>query len=594
MIPGHTANLLQVVPPPVVHKVATNAAPAKFPNFTAPSVAAIPKMRYDVFLDNVEQHRVINSVIRQDQSLAYIDLVDGSKHKVVLPEGYDVTSYLLTHDVPLDVQVAEDRPPWLGIAILGAQLLALRFLLSRMAGGSNKPKPSTKPNVSFENVAGIPNAKRDLMEIVDYLKDADKYKAVGAKVPRGVLMIGGPGVGKTLLAKAVAGEAGVPFFSCSGSDFMEMYVGVGAARLRTLFKDAVKQAPCIVFIDEIDSIGKKRGMNNIAGNDERDSTLNQLLTLMDGFDEANNSIIVMAATNRVELLDDALLRPGRFDRKVYVESPNVDAREDILRIHTTKMPLAEDVKLVDVAASTIGFTGADLQNLANEAAIQAVRDSSTTVAKKHWDAAFEKVILGDPRHTKITESMKKQIAYHEAGHALVGILVNDYDDLKRISVVPRGQAGGVTFFQPLYDVDSSYVTREYLENKLMVMLGGRIAEDLVYGSLKVTTGATGDFQEVMSLAYDMVANYGFNTYLGPGAWSMVNGQDVDINQEVQLLVKSCYRRARFILRKNIKYLHILADALMKKDTLDMSDVRELLAGISCCLRKRVTRRSKRT
>jgi cell division protease FtsH len=583
-LPANIGSLAPVTSPSAVvqPKVVSNAA-QRFPTFIAPSVFGHGKMRYDVFLKNVESHRVSKTVIRQDQRFIDVDIVDEGTYTVILPEGYDVTSYLLKHDAPVEVRQTAPQLTIIDVAILTVQLVVLRYIIGMAMSNKKMTKPVDKPNVTFQNVAGISNAKRDLMEVVEYLKNADKYVAVGAKVPRGVLLVGGPGVGKTLLAKAVAGEAGVPFFSCSGSDFMEMFVGVGASRLRELFKNAAKKAPCILFIDEIDSIGKKRGTNSMGGNDERDQTLNQLLTLMDGFEE-KHGVIVMAATNRVELLDDALLRPGRFDRKIYVEVPNSEAREDILRIHTTKMPLDNDVNLAEIAASTTGFTGADLQNLANEAAIQAVRSSSTVVNKKHWDAAFDKIILGDPKIINMNVDVKRQIAYHEAGHALVGILVNDYDNLTRISVVPRGQTGGVTLFQPLYDVDSTYLTREYLENKLMVMLGGRIAEDLVYGYLKVTTGAMGDFQEVVSLAYDMVARYGFNQNLGPGAWELVEGNEFNINQEVQQLVKRSYRRARVLVRRNIKYLHILADGLMIKDTLDINDVRELLTGLSCCVK----------
>ena len=584
-------------PPKVVQQPVQDHA--RFNIMQAPPLLSPPKTRFDVFLKQVDTNQVVKATVRQDQKSLVANMSDGSRQTVVLPAGYDTMSVLLAHNIEVDVKDASISI--FDVIFATFQLVILRMVFKGMSTrlSGMKMKPAEKPDVSFTNVAGIPNAKQDLMEIVDFLKNRDKYSAVGARVPRGVLLVGGPGVGKTLLAKAVAGEANVPFFSCSGSDFVEMFVGLGASRLRGLFQTAVKQSPCIIFIDEIDSIGRTRASSGVSGSsDEREQTLNQLLTLMDGFDEANNKVIVMGATNRVEVLDDALLRPGRFDRKIYVESPNIHAREDILRIHTAKMPLGSDVNLYDVSASTIGFSGADLQNLANEAAIQAVRNGATAVSKDHWEAALDKVILGDPKVLMMNDETRKKIAYHEAGHALVGILANDFDDLKKISIVPRGHAGGVTYFQPHYDVDTQYVTREYLENKIMVTLGGRIAEDLIFGSLKATTGASGDLLQVLDIAYDMVARYGFNDALGPAAWSSLNGSaDLAINEEIHALVQKCYRRAKMMLRRNEKYLHLLAKGLLDKGTLSIDDVRGILRGISCCVyisRKRAARMRKRT
>jgi cell division protease FtsH len=396
-----------------------------------------------------------------------------------------------------------------------------------MEFGKSRSKFQEVPEtgVTFKDVAGVDGAKLELREVVDFLKNPDKYTNLGAKIPKGCLLVGPPGTGKTLLAKAVAGEAGVPFFACSASEFVEMFVGVGASRVRDLFEKAKAKAPCIIFIDEIDAVGRQRGTGMGGGNDEREQTINQLLTELDGF-EGNTGVIVLAATNRPDVLDKALLRPGRFDRQVTVDRPDLAGRVRILKVHSKGKVLAGDVDLEKVARRTPGMTGADLQNLMNEAAIFAARRNLKEVSKEEIADALERIVAGvEKKGAVMSEKKRKLVAYHEAGHAIVGALLPDYDPVTKISIVPRGAAGGLTFFAPSEDrLESGLYSRSYLENQMAVALGGRIAEELIFGADNVTTGASNDFMQVTRTAKSMVTQVGFSEKLGQVAYGGGGGR----------------------------------------------------------------------
>jgi cell division protease FtsH len=481
----------------------------------------------------------------------------------------------------------------------------LFFLLRRAQGGGGNPamnfgkskarvqmEPQTQ--VTFGDVAGIEGAKLELTEVVDFLKNPDRFTAVGAKIPKGVLLVGPPGTGKTLLAKAVAGEAGVPFFSISGSEFVEMFVGVGASRVRDLFEQAKKNAPCIVFIDEIDAVGRQRGAGLGGGNDEREQTLNQLLTEMDGF-EGNTGIIIVAATNRPDVLDAALMRPGRFDRQVVVDRPDYAGRLQILGVHARGKTLAKDVDLDKIARRTPGYTGADLANLLNEAAILAARRQLTEIAMDEVNDAIERVMAGPEKKDRVmSEKRKRLVAFHEAGHALVGALMPDYDPVQKISIIPRGNAGGLTFFTPSEErMESGLYSRAYLQNQMAVALGGRVAEEIVYGEDEVTTGASNDLQQVARVARQMVTRFGMSDRLGPVALGrsqggMFLGRDIAaerdfsedtaaaIDEEVSQLVAEAYKRATAVLKDNRSVLNELAEMLVERETVDAEDLQELL------------------
>src|SRR6056300_126068 len=439
--------------------------------------------------------------------------------------------------------------------------------------------------ITFDNVAGIDNSKRELEEVVRFLKDGDKFIEVGARIPKGVLLIGSPGTGKTLLAKAVAGEAGVPFYSCSASEFIEMFVGLGASRIRELFKKANNTAPCIIFIDEIDAIGRQRSSGGYGGsNDEREQTINQLLTEMDGF-ENNNGVIVIAATNRAELLDEALVRPGRFDRQVYVELPDFIGRKAILELHTKNKNI-DNIDIDSIARMTMGFSGADLENLCNEAAIYAVSKERTKIIQQDFDEVFDKILMGPIKDTVIVTDLKKQtVAYHEAGHNLMGILLGYYDQIHKVSIVPRGGAGGVTYFQQNEErTDMGLYTREYLENRLMILLGGRIAEEIKFGTMKVTTGASHDFSQATSLVSAMVSEYGFNEtigYINANDVSLANGMNTDISVEVRFYMERIYIKASNLMNMYRAYLDDIAILLLEKETIDYEDLLHIINGISC-------------
>jgi len=448
-------------------------------------------------------------------------------------------------------------------------------------------------NVTFADVAGVEEAKEEVSEIVDFLKDPAKFQRLGGKIPKGVLMVGSPGTGKTLLARAIAGEAKVPFFTISGSDFVEMFVGVGASRVRDMFEQAKKHAPCIIFIDEIDAVGRHRGAGLGGGHDEREQTLNQLLVEMDGF-EGNEGIIVIAATNRPDVLDPALLRPGRFDRQVVVPLPDVRGREQILKVHMRKVPLAEDVRPAIIARGTPGFSGADLANLVNEAALFAARANRRTVTMEEFEKAKDKIMMGAERRSMVmSDAEKKLTAFHEAGHAIVGLNVPDHDPVYKVSIIPRGRALGVTMFLP--EEDRYSYSRRRLESQIASLFGGRIAEELVFGADAVTTGASNDIERATGLARNMVTKWGLSERLGPLSYSEDDGEiflgrsvtqhkqvsDVTahaIDEEIRSLIDNNYRRAQQILQDNEDKLNAMAEALIKYETIDESQIKDIMAG----------------
>ena len=460
--------------------------------------------------------------------------------------------------------------------------------------GKSKSKIQMEPEtgVTFKDVAGCEGSKQELMEIVEFLKNPGKYSALGAKIPRGAVMEGPPGTGKTLLARAVAGEAGVPFISASGSEFVEMFVGVGASRVRDIFGEAKKNAPCIIFIDEIDAVGRQRAAGNSGGgNDEREQTLNQILTEMDGF-EGNSDVIVLAATNRADVLDAALLRPGRFDRRVPVDLPDKDGRFEILKVHVRGKPLREDVDLELVAKRTIGFSGASLANLMNEAAIVAVRNGKEEIGYEEVDYAIDRVTVGMSKTTGTAfPSRQRLVAYHEAGHAVMGLLTPDYDMVTKVTIVPRTNgAGGFTLFTPSEErLESGMYSKRYLEGQLAVALGGRCAEEIIYGEDEVTTGASNDLQQVRSIARRMVAQWGFAMEAmgdAPVAWETGDNQafgikaaSVDteaiLDREVQKLVQSAYDRAMSTLTENRALMEYMTDRLIEAETIDYDELQAM-------------------
>jgi cell division protease FtsH len=448
-------------------------------------------------------------------------------------------------------------------------------------------------NVTFEDVAGAEEAKEEVAELVEFLKDPGKFQKLGGKIPSGVLMVGAPGTGKTLLARAIAGEAKVPFFTISGSDFVEMFVGVGASRVRDMFETAKKHSPCIIFIDEIDAVGRHRGAGLGGGHDEREQTLNQLLVEMDGF-EGNEGVIVIAATNRPDVLDPALLRPGRFDRQVVVPLPDIRGREQILKVHIRKVPEAKDVKLSVIARGTPGFSGADLANLVNEAALFAARENAKQVNMSHFERAKDKIMMGAERRSMVmSEDEKKLTAYHEAGHAIVGRLVPEHDPVYKVSIIPRGRALGVTMFLPEEDKYSH--SKKFLESQISSLFGGRIAELLIYGEDSVTTGASNDIERATDLARNMVTKWGLSERLGPLTYSEDEGEiflgrsvtqhknigdDTAriIDEEIRAFIDRNYARAEKLLKENLDVLHTMTDALMKYETIDAAQIDALMEG----------------
>jgi len=574
---------------------------------------ATKTLRYSDFIEAVQDKEVSRVLISPDNGTAQVVENDGSRSEVNLAPDKDLLKILTENDVDIAVTPTKLANPWqqaissliFPVLLIGGLFFLFRRSQSGSGGGGGNPamsfgkskarlqmEPSTQ--VTFSDVAGVEGAKLELTEVVDFLKSPDRFTAVGAKIPKGVLLVGPPGTGKTLLAKAVAGEAGVPFFSISGSEFVEMFVGVGASRVRDLFEQAKKNAPCIVFIDEIDAVGRQRGAGMGGGNDEREQTLNQLLTEMDGF-EGNSGIIIVAATNRPDVLDSALMRPGRFDRQVTVDRPDYAGRLQILNVHAKDKTLSKDVDLDKVARRTPGFTGADLANLLNEAAILAARKDLDTVSNDEVGDAIERVMAGPEKKDRVISDKKKElVAYHEAGHALVGALMPDYDPVAKVSIIPRGQAGGLTFFTPSEErMESGLYSRSYLQNQMAVALGGRVAEEIVYGEEEVTTGASNDLQQVANVARQMITKFGMSDKIGPVALGqsqggMFLGRDMSatrdfsedtaatIDVEVSELVDTAYKRATKVLTDNRSVLDEMASMLIERETIDTEDIQDLL------------------
>jgi|Transcript_41247 cell division protease FtsH len=616
------------VAPPQVQQVTEAPATAQFADSrSAPALVdeyQLPEgaeWRYSDFINAVKRNQVERVRFAKDGSTLQLTAINGARASVILPNDPDLVDTLAKNGVDISVSegTADSGGPFAALSSLlfpGLLLLGLFAILRRgsgdaggaggmggMAGGpmdfgKSKSKFQEVPEtgVRFEDVAGVEGAKLELQEVVDFLKSPEKYTKLGAKIPKGCLLAGPPGTGKTLLAKAVAGEAGVPFFSASASEFVELFVGVGASRVRDLFEKAKAKAPCIVFIDELDAVGRQRGAGMGGGNDEREQTINQLLTEMDGF-EGNTGVIVLAATNRPDVLDSALLRPGRFDRQVTVDRPDVAGRVKILGVHSRDKVLAPDVDLEVIARRTPGFTGADLQNVMNEAAILTARRGKTQISNDEVADALEKIVAGPEKAGAVmTDVKRKLVAYHEAGHALVGALMPEYDDVAKISIVPRGAAGGLTFFAPDEQrLESGLYSRSYLENQMAVALGGRIAEELIFGEDEITTGASNDFQQVTRTARMMVTQMGFSKKVGqvalagssgPAFLGQSMGQTQSMSQEtmnvvdaeVKDLVERAYRRAKDLMVVNMDALHNLADALIEKETIDGDEAREIIVA----------------
>ncbi|QQS41734.1 MAG: ATP-dependent zinc metalloprotease FtsH [Acidobacteriota bacterium] len=547
-----------------------------------------------------------------------VEFTDANGEKFVTTVGSDETRGKLVEAITelnaanqsSQIVLKEDPPSsgwgWLVlIQILPFLLLVgfLAFTLRQMQAGGNKALSFGKSKakllnnqqkrVTFKDVAGVQEAKEELQEIIEFLKDPQKFQKLGGKIPKGVLMVGPPGTGKTLLAKAVAGEANVPFFSISGSDFVEMFVGVGASRVRDLFEQGKKNAPCIIFIDEIDAVGRHRGAGLGGGHDEREQTLNQLLVEMDGF-ESNDGVILMASTNRPDVLDPALLRPGRFDRRVVVGRPDVRGREGILKVHTRKIPLDENVDISIIARGTPGFTGADLANLVNEAALNAARFDKKVVTMSDFEISKDKVLMGAERKSMvISDEEKKLTAYHEAGHTLVGLKVPSADPVHKVTIIPRGMALGVT--QQLPEGDKHSLTKEYLTSQIAILMGGRIAEEIFFGDSQVTTGASNDIERATDLARSMVCEYGMSS-LGPLTFGKKDEQiflgreinqhrdysedtAIKIDQEVNKIVAEGYEKARTVITDNREAMVRLSEALLERETLDGVQIRRVVAGL---------------
>ena len=529
-------------------------------------------------------------------------------YNVAIPNDTSIIQRLENKNVDINVKQNENKGQWMGL--IGSLFFPLLFLVALMmifrgaqGGGSQamnfgksraKMMMDNKVKVTFKDVAGIDEAKQELEEIVDFLKNGEKYLALGAKIPKGVLLVGSPGTGKTLMAKAVAGEAGVPFFSISGSDFVEMFVGVGASRVRDLFEQAKKHSPCIVFIDEIDAVGRQRGAGLGGGHDEREQTLNQLLVEMDGFD-GTTGIIVVAATNRPDILDNALLRPGRFDRQVVIDKPDIQGREQILEVHTKGKPLAAEVEIKTLAKRTPGFTGADLSNLLNEAALLAARYEKKEIEMEDLEAAIDKIIAGPEKKSRIiSDEEKENTAYHEVGHALLSKLLKNCDPLHKVSIIPRGMALGVTMTLP--EKDHLTYKKDQLLDQITMLLGGRIAEEIVFGPEKITTGAQNDIDRATEIARKMVTAYGMSEKMGPLTFGKRNehvflGRDFghernfseevasQIDHEIKEIIENCYGVAKQLLLKNRDIVEEISKILLERETLDKDEIDEIMARV---------------
>ncbi|MGF1495910.1 MAG: ATP-dependent zinc metalloprotease FtsH2 [Elainellaceae cyanobacterium] len=576
--------------------------------------AANTRMTYGRFLDRLDAGQVTSVDLYDGGRTAIVEALDPElgngilRSRVDLPGNTpDLISRLKSEGIAFDIHPPRnDGAIWglLGNLIFPILLIGGLFLLFRRSGsGAGGPgqamnfgksrarfQMEAKTGVMFDDVAGIEEAKEELQEVVSFLKKPERFTAVGARIPKGVLLVGPPGTGKTLLAKAIAGEAGVPFFSISGSEFVEMFVGVGASRVRDLFKKAKENAPCIIFIDEIDAVGRQRGAGIGGGNDEREQTLNQLLTEMDGF-EGNTGIIIIAATNRPDVLDSALLRPGRFDRQVIVDPPDIKGRLEVLKVHARNKKLAEEVSLEAIARRTPGFTGADLANLLNEAAILTARRRKDAITMSEIDDAVDRVVAGMEGTPLIDSKSKRLIAYHELGHAIIGTLLKDHDPVQKVTLIPRGQARGLTWFIP--NEDQSLISRAQLMARITGALGGRAAEQVIFGDAEVTTGAGNDLQQVTGMARQMVTRFGMSD-LGPislegqqsevflGRDLMTRSEYSDeiasrIDAQVRAIVEHCYDEARRIVRENRGVVDRLVDLLIEKETIDGEEFRQIVA-----------------
>ncbi|HED52142.1 MAG TPA: ATP-dependent zinc metalloprotease FtsH [Gammaproteobacteria bacterium] len=577
-----------------------------FNNFgpPAPRAQSVP---YSEFIGDVKAGRIQSVVI--DGRVVKGRLVSGDSFSTYTPNDPEMINDLLSNGVEVKAQAPEQDSLLMQIFISWFPMLLLIgvwiFFMRQMQGGGGgrgamsfgksraRMLGEDQIKVTFNDVAGVEEAKEEVAELVEFLRDPGKFQKLGGKIPRGVLMVGAPGTGKTLLARAIAGEAKVPFFTISGSDFVEMFVGVGASRVRDMFEQAKKHAPCIIFIDEIDAVGRHRGAGLGGGHDEREQTLNQLLVEMDGF-EGNEGVIVIAATNRPDVLDPALLRPGRFDRQVVVPLPDVRGREQILKVHLRKVPAGDDVKPSIIARGTPGFSGADLANLVNEAALFAARANKRLVDMEDLEKAKDKIMMGAERKSMVmSEDEKKLTAYHEAGHAIVGRLVPAHDPVYKVSIIPRGRALGITMFLP--EEDRYSFSKQRLESQISSLFGGRIAEELVFGPEMVTTGASNDIQRSTELARNMVTKWGLSERLGPLTYSEEEGEVFlghsvtqhknvsdetahTIDAEIRAIIDRNYRRAESLLKENLDKLHAMADALIKYETIDADQIDDIMAG----------------
>jgi cell division protease FtsH len=572
---------------------------------------ATQQVGYSDFVEEVNDDRVRKVVV--DGLTITAERYDGSTFETIRPmvEDPKLMDDLLSHDVEVEGRKPEQQSVWTQLLVASFPILIIiavfMFFMRQMQGGGggrggpmsfgkSKAKLLGEDQITttFADVAGVDEAKEDVQELVEFLRDPGRFQKLGGRIPRGVLMVGQPGTGKTLLAKAIAGEAKVPFFSISGSDFVEMFVGVGASRVRDMFEQAKKQSPCIIFIDEIDAVGRHRGAGLGGGHDEREQTLNQLLVEMDGF-EMNDGVIVIAATNRPDVLDPALLRPGRFDRQVVVGLPDIRGREQILKVHMRKVPLAEDVEPSKIARGTPGFSGADLANLVNEAALFAARAGVRMVGMQQFELAKDKIMMGAERRSMVmSEKEKLNTAYHEAGHAIVGRLMPEHDPVYKVSIIPRGRALGVTMFLPEEDRYSH--SRRHIVSQITSLFGGRVAEEMTLGADGITTGASNDIQRATEIARNMVTKWGLSETMGPlmydeGGEEVFLGRSAAqpakamsdetaraIDKEVRHIIDQCYAKAREILDDNRAKLDVMADALMQYETIDAEQIDDIMAG----------------
>ena len=573
-----------------------------------PRTAASEALQYDQFVHQVQQDKVKEVKIADDGATITGVRSDGSKFTTYKPkDDKDLINDLINHKVAIDQQPPQSGPSLLYIIINVLPWLLfigiwVYFMRQMQQGGSKgamsfgrsraKLQGEDQVKVTLADVAGCDEAKEEVGELVEFLRDPSKFQKLGGKIPRGVLMVGPPGTDKTLLARAIAGEAKVPFFSISGSDFVEMFVGVGASRVRDMFEQAKKHAPCIIFIDEIDAVGRHRGAGLGGGHDEREQTLNQLLVEMDGF-EGGEGVIVIAATNRPDVLDPALLRPGRFDRQVVVGLPDVKGREQILRVHMRKLPLHDDVDPMTIARGTPGFSGADLANRCNAAALFAARENAKDVRMEHFDRARDKILMGAERRSMaMSEDEKKLTAYHEAGHAIVGRIVPEHDPVYKVTIIPRGRALGVTMYLP--EGDKYSYNKTAIESQLCSLYGGRVAEELIFGADKVTTGASNDIERATKMARNMATKWGLSE-LGPITFgeeedevflgrSVTQHKNVSnetarkIDEVVRNILDKAYGRTTQILKDNLDKLHVMADALLQYETIDAHQIDDIMAG----------------